>query len=166
MSENKLVKAYNDMVTYLHEDLGDASKTLARGLEAAREKVSEIGGLTQDEIHKVADFVQRDIEDAAQALAAEEQKTDDEDSLSEWLKFDIQLIENFAIDAFMSVADKTRIELAKLEQAAKVSNIYLSGEITAPGTLICEQCGTAINFKTTSEIPACPKCAGKTYRRS
>ena len=160
MSENQLIKAYNDMVTHLHEDLGDASKTLARGLDAAREKVSELGGLTQEEIHKVSEYVQRDIEEAALGLS-----DDSNDSLSEWLKFDIQLIENFALDAFMSVADKTRLELAKLEQQARASNIYESGEITGPGTLVCVQCNEQINFKTTSVIPACSKCGKKTFQR-
>ena len=164
MSENKLVTAYNDMLTSLHEDLGDASKTLARAIDVAREKTSEIGSLTQEEIHKVANFVQRDIEEAALALAAEDE-ADNNDSLSEWLKFDIQLIENFAIDAFLSVADKTRLEIAKLEQQAKSSRAYLSGEISSPGTLICTQCKKPISFKTTCEIPVCPECGSNTFQR-
>ncbi len=164
MSENKLVDAYNKIITHLHEDLGDASRTLARALEAAKEKLSEIGGLTQEEINKVADYVKRDIEEAAHSLGTSEQESDEE-SLAEWLKFDIELLENFAWDAFMSVADKTRIELAKLEQMAKLNNLYLTGEITGPGTLVCEQCGEQLTFKTTSEIPKCPKCGGKTFKR-
>ncbi len=165
MSENKLVDAYNKIITHLHEDLGDASRTLARALEAAKEKLSEVGGLTQEEINKVADYVKRDIEEVAHSLVKSDEETDDE-SLAEWLKFDIELIENFALDAFMSVADKTRIELAKLEQMAKLNSIYETGEITGPGTLICEHCGEQLTFKTTSEIPKCPKCGGLTFRRS
>lgn len=161
MSENKLVEAYNIMITHVHEDLGDASKTLARALAAAKEKVSELGDLTQEEINKVADFVKRDIEEVAHSLTES-----DGDSLTEWLKFDIELIEDFAFDAFMNVADKTRLELAKLEQLARVNNTYQTGEIIAPGTLICEQCGEPTNFTTTSEIPMCPKCSCLTFQRS
>ncbi len=165
MSENKLIKAYNDMLTSLHEDIGDASKTLARGLDAAIEKTSEIGGLTQEEIHKVAEFVKRDVEEAAHALAAEDNDID-KDSLSEWLKFDIKLLENFALDAFMSVADKTRLELAKLEQRAKTNNLYYAGEVSGPGTLICTQCQTQITLTSTGSIPECQKCASKSFQRS
>ena len=160
MSDNKLVNAYNAMVTNLHEDLADASKTLARGLDAAREKVSELGGLTQEEIHKVSDFVQRDVEDAAHSLT-----DDSNDSLSSWLKFDIEMIEDFALDAFMNVADKTRLQLAQIEQIARETNTYYSGDITGPGTFICTQCNKEISFKTTSEIPECPACGNKTFQR-
>lgn len=166
MSENKLVDAYNKIITHLHEDIGDASRTLARALEGAKEKLSEVGGLTQEEINKVADYVKRDIEEVAHSLVKSDEDTNDDESLAEWLKFDIELIENFALDAFMSVADKTRIELAKLQQMAKLNSIYKAGEITGPGTLVCEQCGEELTFKTTSEISKCPKCGGLTFRRS
>jgi hypothetical protein len=164
MSENKLVKAYNNMLTSLHEDIGDASKTLARGLDAAREKASEIGGLTQEEVHKVADYVQRDIEEAAHALAADDNEIDKE-AYSEWLKFDIQLLENFTLDAFMNIADKTRLELAKLEQRAKANNIYYAGEICSPGTLACTECHTEVNVTSPRAIPECHHCGAKTFQR-
>jgi len=75
------------------------------------------------------------------------------------------LIENFAWDAFMEVADKTRLELAKLEQSARINPTYRSGEITGPGTLGCQQCDEEIEFKTTSVIPDCPKCGAKIFYR-
>lgn len=179
MSENKYIDAYNTMMEHLHEDLGDASRTLARALDAAKEKVSEIGGLTQEEIHNISEYLKRDIEDAAQFLADHSQDSTHEeppqdtateevpgDSLSEWLKFDIELIENFALDAFMGVADKTRLELAKLEQLARQNITYQTSEITGPGTLVCNQCNETIDFKTTSIIPECPKCSGKIFQRT
>jgi len=161
MSDNKFIQAYNNMIKYLHDALNDTSKTISHGLDVAKEKTSELGGLTQEEINKVSDYVKRDVEDAAHSLT-----DDSKNSLSEWLKFDIELIENFALDAFLNVADKTRIELAKLEQAAREASMYHSGEVTGPGTLICTQCGKELVFKTTSEIPACPECGNKTFQRS
>lgn len=156
MGENKFIQAYNTILEHLH----NAGKSVAHGLDGAKEKVSEIGGLTQEEAYKVGDYVKRDLEDAAHALAGS-----DNDSLSEWLKFDVELIENFALDAFMSVADKTRIELAKLDQYARSTETYHSGEVTGPGTLTCEQCNAEITFKSTSVIPACPKCSATTFIR-
>ena len=104
--------------------------------------------------------VKRDVEHAAQNLS----KNSDADSLTEWFKFDIELLENFTLDAFLSVADKTRLEIAKLEQLA-ITHKYESGDITAPGTFICDACGKEIAFKTTSEIPECPACHAKTFIR-
>ena len=144
MSENKLINAYNNMVKHLHDALQGTTKTLTHGLEIAKEKTSEVGGLTQEELNKVSDYVKRDVEDAAHAL-----NDKSNDALSEWFKFDLELIENFALDAFMSVADKTRL-----------------GEIAGPGTFTCMQCGKELNFKTTSAISECPECGGGTFQRS
>jgi hypothetical protein len=160
MSENKFIQAYDDLMGHLYEIMDDGLHSLADGLEKAKEKTHAVGTFTQEEIHKVADFLQRDIEGAAHSLQAEKQ-----DNLSEWLKFDVDLIENFALDAFMSVADKTSIELAQLKRHGE-QNIYYSGEITSPGTLTCVACAKEIAFKSTSEIPDCPACGAKTFVRS
>ena len=161
MSENKLIEAYNNLMRHLYEVMDDGIHSLAEALEKAKEKTSELGGLTQEELNKVSDFVQRDVEHAAHAI--NKTKTDSDD-LSEWLKFDIDLIENFALDAFMSVADKTSVELARLKTIAEV-NTYHSGEITSPGTFVCDQCNKEIAFKSTSVIPKCPECGSTTFVR-
>ena len=161
MSENKLTKAYNDFMEYMYDATDDTIHTIADKLDSAKEKISEIGGLSQEEISHVADAVSRDVHHAAHSLP-----DNSSDSLSEWLKFDIDLIEDFALDSFLDVADKTRIELAQLSQTAKLySHPYKSGELTAPGTLRCEKCGKVIAFKSTSIIPECPDCGAITFIR-
>ncbi len=160
MNKNKLLSAYTDFMKHLHEAMEDTLHSFAEALEISKEKTRAGNDLTNEELDKVSEFVKRDIEHAAHGLSAEE----DNDSLSEWFKFDIELIENFALDAFLSVADKTRLELAKLEQLAE-AHTYHSGDITVPGTFVCDDCGKEIAFKTASEIPECPKCHGKTFIR-
>jgi rubrerythrin len=140
--------------------MDDALHTLGEALEISTEKASKTSDLSKEDLNKVSGFVKRDVESAAHDLSAEQ----DEESLAEWFKFDIELIENFALDAFLSVADKTRIQLAELEERAKVHK-YQSGEITLPGTFICDNCGKEIAFKTTSEIPVCPACHATTFVR-
>ncbi|MCK5121493.1 MAG: hypothetical protein GQ532_04430 [Methylomarinum sp.] len=162
MSDNKFVKAYNDLMEHLYEIMDDTLHSVADAMDIAKEKTSELGGLTQEEINQVADFLMRDIEHAANSTPAVSSK----DSLSEWFKFDIDLIENFALDDFFSLADKTRIELAKIENQAKLYHTYKSGDITGPGTFTCDQCGKQIAFKSTSQIPECPECKAKTFSRS
>jgi len=163
MREKKLIDAYNDLMGHLYEIMDDTLHTVADAMELAKEKTSTLGGLTQEEINQVADFLMRDIEHAAYSSPA----VSNQDSLTEWLKFDLELIENFAFDAFTGLADKTRLELAKLEQQARLyQNHYQSGEITGPGTFHCDQCNKQISFKTPSKIPQCPACQGKTFSRS
>ncbi len=160
MNKNKLVSAYLDLMNHLYETMDDTLHSFAEALEISKGKTAKNSDLTSDELDKVSEFVKRDIEHAAHGLSTEE----DKDSLSEWFKFDIELIENFALDAFLSLADKTRLELAKLEQLAK-AHTYHSGDITVPGTFTCDDCGKEIAFKTASEIPECPQCHGKTFIR-
>jgi len=160
MNKNKLIAAYSDFMKHLHETMEDTLHTFAEALEISREKTSKSSDLTEDELNKLSGYVKRDIEQAAHGLSNEE----DKDSLSEWFKFDIELIEDFALDAFLSVADKTRIELEKLRELAE-THTYHSGDITVPGTFICDACGKEIAFKTTSEIPECPACQAKTFIR-
>lgn len=162
--QSKLIEAYNNLMEHLYEAMDDTLHSTADALEIAKEKLSEIGGLTQEEINHIADAVKRDLDHAA--IHIEEQAEPKDEDLSAWLKFDIELIENFALDAFMSLADKTRIELVKLEQKAAQYHPYHSGEITGPGTFMCEECGKEIAFKSTSEIPECPNCKAKTFVRS
>ena len=160
MNKNKLIAAYSDFMKHLHETMEDTLHTFAEALEISKEKTSKSSDLTEDELNKLSGYVKRDIEEAAHGLSKEE----DKESLSEWFKFDIELIEDFALDAFLSVADKTRIELEKLRELAE-THTYHSGDITVPGTFICDACSKEIAFKTTSEIPECPACHAKTFIR-
>jgi len=162
MSDKKFVEAYDDLMGNLYEIMDDTLHSVADALEIAKEKTSELGGLTQDETNQVAGFLMRDIEHAADSTP----QVSDKDSLSEWFKFDIELIENFALDTFVSIADKTRLELAKIEKQAKKYHSYSSGDITGPGTFICDKCSKQIAFKSTSQIPSCPSCQGKKFSRS
>ena len=162
MSENKLTEAYNDFMEYMYEATDDTIHSIADNIDAAKEKISELGGLTEEEVNHVAGSVGRDVHHAANAL-----NDNSSDSLNEWLKFDIELLENFALDSFLSIADKTRIELAKLaNNAEQYDHPYQAGEPTAPGTLICKKCGKVIAFKSISIIPDCPECGAKTFIRS
>ena len=160
MNKNKLIKAYSEFMQHLHETMENTLHSFTDALEISREKTGKTNELTDAEMDQVSGYVQRDIEHAAHGLPHEP----DNDSVSQWFKFDIELIENFALDAFLSLADKTRIELEKIKQLA-IKHTYHSGEITYPGTFICDECGKEIAFKTPSEIPECPKCHATTFIR-
>jgi rubrerythrin len=154
------VDAYTDLMEHLYEVMDDALHSWADALDIAKEKIRKVSDLTNEELDEITGFVKRDIEHAAHKLSDKE----DSDSLSEWFRFDVELLENFTLDAFLSLADKTRIELAKLEELAK-THVYHSGDITIPGTFICDNCGKEIAFKSPSQIPECPACHANTFIR-
>ena len=156
MSDKKSTDAYNDLMGHIYEIMDDTIHTIADVMDSAKEKTSELGGLTQEEINHVADALMRDVEQAA---------SHDEDSLSEWFKFDVELLENFALESFTCLADKTRLELAKIENQAKKYHSYQSGDITGPGTFNCDKCDKQIAFKSTSKIPHCPACQSNKFTR-
>lgn len=160
MDKNKLIDAYSDLMAHIYEVMDDTLHSFADALDISKERVRESHSLTEDELNRVSAYVKRDVEHAAQGLPAQQ----DEETLGEWFKFEIELIENFYLDQFLSIADKTRIELAKIGEIAK-KHTYESGDITSPGTFICDACGKEIAFKTPSEIPECPKCHGKVFVR-
>jgi hypothetical protein len=159
MNTEKLITAYSNFMHYLHETMEDTLNSFTDAFETSKEKVGENSDLTTAELDHVSNQVKRDVEHAAQNLPAH-----DNDSLTEWLKFDIELVENLTWDAFLSVADKTRLELAKLDQAAHPHK-YSSGDITIAGTFECDGCKKHIAFKAASRIPECPNCHNHTFVR-
>jgi RNA polymerase-binding transcription factor DksA len=159
MNTEKLITAYSEFMHHLHDTMEETLNSFTDAFETSKEKVGESGELTAEEVDHVSSQVKRDVEHAAKNLPAH-----DNNSLSEWLKFDIELVENLTWDAFLSVADKTRIELAKLEHEA-ATHKYKSGDITIAGTFACEDCGKEIAFKAASQIPSCPTCHNHTFVR-
>lgn len=159
MNTEKLITAYSEFMHHLHETMEDTLNSFTDAFELSKEKINESSDLTAEELEHVSTQVKRDVEHAAQNLPAH-----DNNSLTEWLKFDIELVENLTWDAFLSVADKTRIELAKLELLAETHK-YKSGDITIAGTFLCDDCGKEIAFKVTSRIPQCPTCHNHTFVR-
>lgn len=155
---NHQIHAYERMLDHLRSAMEHAG--LREALETAKERAVELGELTREEAERVGSFLQRDVEDAARYSA----RTDDD--LKGWLRMDLRLVESWIWDRFSSVADKTRLELMALQrEMEQQSGDYYAGEITGPGTLVCSNCGEAVRFKQTKQIPPCPKCQGSVYRR-
>lgn len=165
MKDNKLTEAYNKLMENLYQAMDETIHGIADAMAIAKEKTSEFGGhiqhFSQEELDKVEHAIMRDMEHAA----SYSKPLTDDDSLSEWLKFDIKLLEDFAIEKFLGIADKTRVELAKIAHEAAQYHPYHSGDLTGPGTFSCDQCKKTIAFKSPSVIPVCPNCGGKAFTR-
>ena len=160
---DKLVEAYHRMMERVHQAFEEtesrALPTLKNSVDKARETAVELEELTHDEAEKVAYYLKRDVQDAGHHLS----ETGHE--LADWLRFDIDRIEDRLLALFSQIADRTRVELAELEETLKEDPPYHSGEVTGPGTLYCVTCNEAVHFHHTARIPECPKCGSNNFRR-
>ena len=162
-SSNRLIEAYNQMMASIRssfETSDDDEMSLSKAMSMARDEITHITDVTQDEAEEISNFIKRDINDAAEYMM------ESSSEFSDWLMLDIEVIERKLIDLFLSVADKTRIELEQFGVQNRELSLYYSGEITGPGTLLCNACGHKVSFTTTSQIQDCTECGHNTFRRA
>lgn len=165
--ENRLVQAYRQMlerVRHGREDLELARREflpdLQRRIERAAAKAVELDELTHDEAQLIGSYLRRDLEDAGHYLATTGQ------DLSAWLRFDLTLLEERLLELLQTAVDHTRLELLAFEANTALRSVrYHAGEIAGPGTLACVHCGEELRITTPQEIPPCPQCHARRYRR-
>jgi hypothetical protein len=155
----KLAEAYNRMLERTRETMEKAGKGLGEAVDTAMERATELEELTREEAELISIYVVRDLEDAAKFVNREGQE------LRDWLRFDVEVVENSLLDIFSQMVDHTRQALTDIEQRANALGEWKTGEIAGIGTLQCKSCGELLHFHHTGHIPPCPKCHGTTYRR-
>ena len=123
--EKKLVAAYDKMMGRIGKLLDKAEQEalpiLQKNIEHAKQQAIELKEISKEEADKIADYIRRDLHDAADYL---EQSGSE---FSTWLHFDLELVEDRILEVFSKVADKTRLELAQLAAQAKHSQEYHTG---------------------------------------
>lgn len=161
---DKLVDAYERMLKRTHDGIEKAEQETVPAfrelLHKTRDGMVELGELTREESHKVAEYVERDIKDAARYIA------DTGEDIKSWWRFDLDLIEQRMLDAFSRAADQTSLELHNWAEQARQASTYYSDEVAGPGTLVCASCGAELHLHKTGRIPACPKCQGTEFKRT
>jgi len=164
-SAHHLISAYNQMMKEMRDafEQADASDmSLQKSLDLARHQAVHLGEVTAEEAFEIGEYIKRDINDAAEYMM------DSSAEFYDWLMLDIEIIERKVIDLFLSVADHTRIELEQFKQPVSLPEqipVYKSGEITGPGSLICEGCGKAKPFLSSDEITDCQQCGHNRFIR-
>jgi hypothetical protein len=141
--------------------------SLQKALNLAKQHVVSLGEVTDDEAYELSEYIKRDINDAAEYMM------DVSAEFYEWLMLDIEIIERKVMELFLSVAAHTRAELEHFKpdhdhsDAVKLDRIpvYTSGEITGPGSLICECCGESKVFLSSSQISPCECCGHHRFIR-
>ncbi|VAW70006.1 hypothetical protein MNBD_GAMMA09-1730 [hydrothermal vent metagenome] len=165
-NDSSLIDAYNQMISRVRDSIDSAEAsaipTLQSAIEHARKQAIHLGEITAAEAEEVGSYIKRDINDAAEYLMENSRE------FSTWLLLDIELIEQKVLELFLSVADKTRIELEQFSHSScdTTSHKYRSGEITGPGSLVCKHCEQMIQFNTTDKIPLCTQCGGNEFKRA
>jgi len=161
---DKLVEAYERMLKRTHETIEQAEKGTVPAfrelLHKARDNMIELGEVTREEANKVAEYVERDIRDAAAYIA------ETGEDLKKWWRFDLDQIEQRLLDTFSQVADQTSVQLRSWAEQARQAGLYHTGEVSGPGTLVCSACGAEINMHKTGRIPPCSKCHGTSFNRA
>ncbi len=151
-------KMYESAANGLKKAEHQSAPLLHQLIEESKEKLSEVEEVTREDLDKVGQYLERDINDAAQYLS----KTGAE--LKDWLGFETALLESEFLYQMLKTADPTTLALLKLKEQAQQAT-YQTGEITGPGTLVCDNCGEKIHFFRVGKIPPCPKCHTTRFHR-
>ncbi len=131
---------------------------LHKAIDVVSNELAEAEELTLEEARHLADSLKRDLVDAARHLK------ENRDDLKSWLDFDLAIIEESLLEAFLAAADKTTVELTQLEAQAKLAG-YRSGEIVGFASLQCDHCQETLHFKQATRIPVCPRCGESRFHR-
>lgn len=159
--ENRLARAYERMLERLNQytRTSPPEHPLRDALDAVKRRAVELGELTREEADRIGDYLRRDIEQAARYLAS------GDNHYREWLYMDLQMIENWLLDQFSSAVDPARVDLLRFREGLHRVEEYHTGEIAAPGLLVCVSCGETLSLDTAAEIPPCARCHGTRFVR-
>ncbi len=158
-----LGRIYENMYEHVVDNLHtaeDKTEHLAHKLiDEAKEKTIKIEKQSQKEAEMLAHYLKRDLSDTAHYLS----NTGHE--LKNWLGFETALLESEFLDLLLKVADKTTVKLLQMKEESNSSTSFHTGEVTGPGTLVCDECGEKLYFYKAGKIPACSKCNAETFHR-
>jgi len=150
---------YEDTVKEFHHAEEKSKPALHRIIEQAREKVREIEEISQEDANRLADAVERDISDSLRYLSTTGKE------LKDWLGFETTFLETELFDSLLDVADPTTVKLAQLQLESMPAPVFHTGEITGPGTLVCNHCSEKLHFYKAGKIPPCQTCKGTDFHR-
>jgi len=152
-------KMFERAVENFHKAEEKTDTLLHKLIDEARDKAVELGEVSREEAEKISTYLKRDLTDAVRYLS----ETGHE--LKDWLGFETILVESALLDLFLTAADNTTVELLTMKENLQQAAVYRTGEITGPGTLVCDQCGEKLHFHRVGKIPPCPKCHATSFHR-
>ncbi|MGB1238836.1 MAG: zinc ribbon-containing protein [Pseudomonadales bacterium] len=116
--------------------------------------------MTADEVSLLATYLRRDLASLNQHLHLTGE------GLASWLNFDLTILEQTSIDRLLALADQSTLQrLALFEKLECSSTQYLAGEICAPGSIRCLNCGRVERYTSTRQITSCAQCHSTYFER-
>ncbi len=158
---NQLAMAYNQMmaaIRHAFEESETDDLSLQKALLLAKDEMVRHGEITASDAQDISEYIKHDINEAAEYMM------ESSEEFCDWLMLDIDVVERKIVDMFLSVADRTRLELDQFSHNTRLPSIYTMGEITGFGTLQCTKCGENISFTTTTALGAC-QCGNTRFVR-
>ena len=166
----KIITAYENMLERAMDEYQDfresvdklehkAAPALREFIDKSKDAAVKLEELTEEESSKIAEYVKRDLKDAAQWMVKTGQ------DLRQWFNFEGGMAKLEIADLFMKAADQTKVDMARFEHEVEEGGIYHTGQIVGPGIMVCESCGEELHFAKASHIPPCPKCHGVNFHR-
>lgn len=152
-------KMYERAAERFHQAEEKTLPLLHKLIDDAREKAVELKEVSAEDAEKLADWLKRDMSEAMAYLS------ETGHDLKDWLGFETTLLESGIFDFLLKAADTTTVKLLEFKEQVKEAATIHTGEITAPGTLICDNCGEKLHFYKTGKVPPCPKCHGTRFHR-
>jgi formylmethanofuran dehydrogenase subunit E len=158
---NKLIQAYHDLIHRIKHTFSKDLDNAHHYIDIAVDKAVELNELSREEAERIGNYLRRDINDAAKYLV------ENENELSDWLRFDLELVEDRLLDTFSTMVNKFKTEQpdSNINHSEISEHVYYSGEIAGPGSLKCNICNEIFNFHEPVSIPACHKCANISFKR-
>lgn len=157
-----LADGYNKMMERIKSTIDnsteDSPPTLQSAIDKAINKAHKDKELTQQEAEQIASTIKRDLNDAAEHLM--ETNSD----FTEWLKMDLDALEEKVLDLFLSVADHTRMELKQFVDNISDSTHY-TNELACRGDYQCNHCDNVIHIDSVSPLTSCPACKHTEFSR-
>jgi len=152
-------KMFERTVRNIHNAEEKTGPLLHRLIDEARQEAIELKEISEKDADLIATYLKRDLSGITHYLSESGHE------LKDWLGFETSLLESYVLDLLQQAADPTTLALLTLKLDAQRASTYHTGEITAPGTLVCDQCGEKLHFHKTAKIPPCPKCHTTAFHR-
>jgi len=128
-------------------------------VDKARDMAVELGEMSAEEAEKLSAYLKRDLADSGEYLSR------NGGELKDWLGFEAGLVKQELYDLMFQAADQSTLALLEFREQASSNPVYSTGEVTGPGTLVCDACGEQLRFHKAGRIPPCPKCHTTVFHR-
>ncbi len=157
------LEIYHKLVKSVHEKMHqweiNSHEKLTESLHKIADKAQSLSNVTRKEIDQMTGYLKRDLQDITHFIA---EATDPKTEWRQWLKFDLEQIEQQTLEKLFEIADTSQLEFQK-ELESRLE--FHTGEIKSVGSLECTACGQTIHFKAPGHIPPCPSCHHTVFRR-